>query len=190
MVDTLSVVDRCLAEHAEVLARLDALKPEIAQAASLIADSIKEGKAILLAGNGGSAADAIHIAGEFVGRFLMERRGFAAVALNTNDATMTAIANDYGFEHVFARQIEAFGPTAGVFIGYTTSGNSANILSAARKAREMGLKVIGMTGAGGGQLKALCDVCLAVPSGHTPRVQEMHALIGHILCEIAEPAIG
>lgn len=189
MAESSSVVDRCIAEHAAVLSQLDSLKGDIVRAGEILSDCVRAGKTILLAGNGGSAADAQHIAGEFVGRFLMERRGFSAIALNTNDATLTSIGNDYGYEHIFARQIESFGPHSGVFVGYSTSGNSANVLLAAEKAREMGLRVIGMTGASGGKLKGLCDVCLCVPSGHTPRIQEMHALIGHILCEVAEPCI-
>ncbi|OJU62267.1 MAG: phosphoheptose isomerase [Armatimonadetes bacterium 55-13] len=190
MAESLSIIEKCLVEHRDVLAKLDAIKPQIAQAADLVTQSVKAGKTILLAGNGGSAADAIHIAGEFVGRFLMERRGAPAIALNTNDSSMTAIANDYGYEEIFARQIEAFGPISGVFIAYSTSGNSANILKAIEKARDYGLKIIGMRGENGGRMKSLCDVCLCAPSSHTPRVQEMHALIGHILCEISEPAIA
>lgn len=189
MVESYSVIDRCIAEHAATLAKLDSLKGDIAQAAEILSDCIRAGKTILLAGNGGSAADALHIAGEFVGRFLLERRGVSAIALNSNDATMTAIANDYGYEQLFARQVEAFSDHSGVFIGYSTSGNSANIILAAEKAREKGLKVIGMTGESGGKMVDLCDVCLRMPSGHTPRIQEMHALVGHILCEIAEHSI-
>jgi len=189
MVESSSVIDRCIAEHGAILAKLDSLKDDISLAASILSECVREGKTILLAGNGGSAADALHIAGEFVGRFLMERRGVSAIALNSNDATMTAIANDYGYEELFARQVEAFASHSGVFIGYSTSGNSENILRAASKAREKGLKVIGMTGEGGGKLASLCDVCLRMPSGHTPRIQEMHALVGHILCEIAEHSI-
>jgi len=189
MVESSSVVDRCIAEHAETLARLDSLKADMIRAAEIFSDCVNSGKTILLAGNGGSAADAQHIACEFVGRFLKERRGVSAIALNTNDATLTSIANDYGYDELFARQVEAFAGHSGAFVGYSTSGNSANVLKGAAKARELGLQVIGMTGSSGGKLKALCDVCLCVPSDHTPRIQEMHSLIGHILCEIAEPHI-
>lgn len=184
-----SVFTACVEEHRRTLDAIAPLEPLVDQAAQILTQVIREGKTILLAGNGGSASDAQHIAGEFVGRFLMERKGASAIALGASDASLTSIGNDYGYDQVFSRQVESYRSHAGVLIVYSTSGNSANILAAAERARELGIKVIGMTGQSGGKLKELCDVCLAMPTSHTPRIQEMHALIGHILCEIVEPAI-
>ncbi len=168
---------------------MSSLETDVTEAANILREVVQNGKTILLAGNGGSASDAQHIAGEFVGRFLLERKGASAIALGACDASLTAIGNDYGFERVFARQVEAYRSHAGVLVAYSTSGNSQNILEAAKVAKQHGIKVIGMTGESGGQLKALCDVCLSMPSSHTPRIQEMHILVGHILCEIVEPEI-
>lgn len=184
-----SIFQTCLDQHQQTLNELRSLEPLVTEAADLLKSVVSEGKTILLAGNGGSASDAQHIAGEFVGRFLMERKGSSAIALGASDATLTAIGNDYGYDQVFARQVEAYRSHAGALIAYSTSGNSRNILAAAELARTLGIKVIGMTGQSGGKLKDLCDVCLTMPSTHTPRVQEMHLLVGHILCEIVEPII-
>lgn len=159
----------------------------VLQAAEIISHCVRQGKTILLAGNGGSASDAQHIAGEFVGRFLLERKGSSAIALGASDASLTSIGNDYGFEQVYARQVEAYRSHAGVLILYSTSGNSPNILAAAERARELDIPIIGLTGESGGKLRELCDVCLCAPSRHTPRIQEIHAILGHILCEIVEP---
>lgn len=176
-------------EHKKALDAIGALESLVDQAAQILIDAVQSGKTILLAGNGGSASDAQHIAGEFVGRFLMERKGASAIALGASDASLTSIGNDYGYDQVFSRQVESYRSHAGALIAYSTSGNSPNILAAAERAREFGIKVIGMTGQSGGKLRDLCDVCLAMPTDHTPRIQEMHALVGHILCEIVEPAI-
>lgn len=184
-----SVFATCVEEHRKALDAIAPLEVLVDQAAQILIQAIQEGKTILLAGNGGSASDAQHIAGEFVGRFLMERKGASAIALGASDASLTSISNDYGYEQVFSRQVESYRSHTGVLIVYSTSGNSPNILAAAEKARELGIKVIGMTGQSGGKLRALCDVCLAMPTNHTPRIQEIHALVGHILCEIVEPSI-
>lgn len=143
---------------------------------------LRSGSKLLLAGNGGSASDAQHIAAELVGRFEVDRKGLPAIALTTNASQLTAISNDYGYEAVFSRQVEAFGEEGDLFIGLTTSGNSANVVSAAKVAREKGLTIIGMVGASGGKLEALCDVCLKIPSTNTARIQEAHITVGHILC--------
>jgi len=188
-VDSQSVFNRCLAEHRQVLDSLDSLSGDVEIAAEILKRAVAQEKTILLAGNGGSASDAQHIAGEFVGRFLMERMGSSAIALGASDASLTAIGNDYGFEQVFARQVEAYRSHAGALVLYSTSGNSPNILAAAERAKALGIPIIGMTGESGGKLKTICDVCICVPSPHTPRIQEMHALLGHILCEIVEPNI-
>lgn len=184
--DSQAVFTNSLHEHRAILDALDVLVPDMVAASNLLSSCLAAGKAILLAGNGGSASDAQHIAGELVGRFLRERMGAPAIALSGMDATLTSIANDYGYEHVYSRQIEAFRANSGVFIGLSTSGNSPNILLALNRAREFGMKTIGFTGESGGKMALACDVCLCVPSSHTPRIQEIHILLGHILCEIVE----
>ncbi len=167
-----------------------ALEREIARAAELIAQSYRAGGGVLLFGNGGSAADAQHIAGELVGRFLRERRGLRAIALTADAAVMTSLANDYGYQAVFARQVEAHGQPGDVAIGISTSGNSPNVVEGLRKARNLGLKTIALTGAGGGACAELADVLLAVPDDHTPRIQQAQQVIYHVLCELVENAIA
>jgi D-sedoheptulose 7-phosphate isomerase len=184
-----SVFQKCVSEHAAVLEGIGELETQINAAVNTISKAVLQGKTILLAGNGGSASDAQHIAGEFVGRFLLERRGASAIALGASDATLTSIGNDYGFDRVFARQVEAFRSHAGVLIAYSTSGNSPNILAAIDAAISHGVPVIGLTGLSGGAMKAKCDVCICVPSQNTPRIQEFHALLGHIICEMVEPLL-
>lgn len=176
-------------DHVACAAALRGLSAEIARVAGLVAHALAVGGKVLLCGNGGSAADAQHIAGELVGRFLRERRPLPALALNANTSVLTALGNDYGFEEVFARQVAALGRPGDVLVAISTSGNSSNVLRAAAVAREMGLKVIGLTGAGGGKLRELCDLCLCVPSTSTPRIQEMHILIGHIICQLVEESL-
>jgi D-sedoheptulose 7-phosphate isomerase len=141
---------------------------------------------ILIAGNGGSAADAQHFAGELVSRFYFDRPALAAVALTTDTSVLTAIGNDYGYEEVFARQIQALGLPGDVFIAISTSGNSPNILKALTQARQQGLTTIGLTGRSGGKMKALCDICICAPSDSTPRVQECHLVLEHALCACIE----
>jgi len=147
-----------------------------------------EGK-ILLAGNGGSAADAQHIAGEFVSRFAFDRPGLPAIALTTDTSILTAIGNDYGYEKLFARQVQAHGRRGDIFIGYSTSGKSPNVLRAFEEARKRGLSTIGLTGNRGGPMKDLCDFLLEVPSADTPKIQEGHLVLGHILCGLVENAL-
>jgi D-sedoheptulose 7-phosphate isomerase len=148
--------------------------------------SIRAGGKVLLAGNGGSAADAQHIAGEFVSRFAFDRPGLAAVALTTDTSILTAIGNDYGYEKLFSRQIQALGRDGDVFIGYSTSGRSPNVLRAFESAREAGLVCIGFTGNRGGPMRELCHHILEVPSAETPKIQEGHLVLGHILCGLVE----
>jgi D-sedoheptulose 7-phosphate isomerase len=140
----------------------------------------------MIAGNGGSAADAQHLAAELTGRFLVERRPFRALALHVNTSSLTAIGNDYGYEHVFARELEAHGRPGDVLLALTTSGNSHNILRAIETAHQNKITVIGMTGKTGGKMRNLCDLCLCVPSASTARIQEMHITIGHAICELLE----
>jgi D-sedoheptulose 7-phosphate isomerase len=152
-------------------------------------ESLRQGGKILLAGNGGSAADAQHIAGEFVSRFAFDRPGLPAIALTTDTSILTAIGNDYGYEMLFKRQVQALGNRGDVFIGYSTSGKSANILSAFEEARAKGLLCIGFTGNRGEPMKLACDLLLEVPSADTPKIQEGHLVLGHILCGLVEAAI-
>lgn len=158
----------------------------IKKAALEIIKAYKNGNKTLLAGNGGSAADAQHIAGELVSRFYFDRPGLASIALTTDTSILTAIGNDYGYEKVFSRQLEAQGLKGDIFIGISTSGNSANILKALEICKEKGIISIGLTGQSGGKMNELCDYCIKVPSSCTPRIQESHILIGHILCAIVE----
>lgn len=148
----------------------------------------KQGK-ILLAGNGGSAADAQHMAGEFISRFAFDRPGLPAIALTTDTSVLTAIGNDYGYEQVFARQIQALGQKGDIFLAYTTSGRSPNILLALKEARNKDLICIGLTGNRGGNIKEYCDYLLEVPSQNTPKIQEGHLVLGHILCGLVESSI-
>jgi len=144
---------------------------------------------ILLAGNGGSAADAQHIAGEFVSRFAFDRPGLPAIALTTDSSILTAIGNDYGYEKLFARQIQTHGQKGDIFIAYSTSGSSLNVISALREAKSRGLVCIGMTGNRGGPMQDLCNHYLEVPSADTPKIQEVHSVLGHIICGLVEHAL-
>ncbi len=167
---------RFFAEHAD----------DVLRAAKMIADCFQSEGKLLLCGNGGSAADAQHIAGEFINRFLTERKALPALALSTDGGVLTCIANDTGFEQVFARQLEAFGRAGDTLLAISTSGNSQNIVCAVEGARAAGMKTIGLLGGDGGQVAALCDLALVVPSHDTQRIQETHNLLGHILCEAVE----
>jgi D-sedoheptulose 7-phosphate isomerase len=173
---------------ATVTRTLGQLSGRIAAAVELIVESYKSGGGVLLFGNGGSAADAQHIAGELVGRFLKERRALRAEALCANTSVLTCLANDYELGIVFARQIEANGRRGDVAVGLTTSGNSVNVVAGLAKAREIGMKTIALTGRGGGKCAAVADVLLDVPSDSTPRIQEAHMVIYHTICELVEAA--
>jgi len=163
-----------------------AMEANMQRAVDVCVAALKGGKSILVCGNGGSAADASHITGELVGRFLKERKALCCISLSNNPAMLTAWANDVDYNSVFARQVEAYGEAGGVLIGISTSGNSPNVLQAAEKARSMGLSVIGLTGKGGGKLAPLCDVLLDAPSRHTPVIQQVHVCLYHYLCEKIE----
>lgn len=164
--------------------------PAIERCADLIFQTLKSGNKILICGNGGSAADAQHIAAEFVGRFEKERRGYPAIALTTDTSALTAIGNDYGFERVFARQVEAFGQKGDCLIGISTSGNSPNITAAIMTAREIGCRTIGLSGARGTKLAGLCDAAVLVPATRTSRIQEGHNAIGHLWCEFVDEKLA
>ncbi|MBL7786128.1 MAG: SIS domain-containing protein [Chitinophagales bacterium] len=165
------------------------LMAHIEQTANLLTQTFAAHGKVLLCGNGGSAADAQHIAAELSGRFFIDRPALFAEALHVNTSFLTAVANDYGYESVFARMVQAMGKKNDVLIAISTSGNSPNVVRAAQQAKEQGMKVVGMTGEKGGQLANLCDFCLQIPSVVTPRIQEAHILIGHIWCEWVEQQI-
>ncbi len=166
-----------------------AILQQITTMGHLLIDRYEAGSKLLIAGNGGSAADAQHIAAEFVSRFNYDRPGLPALALTTDTSILTAVGNDYGYEELFRRQIEANGVSGDVFLGISTSGNSANVLKALEAAKLKGIITFGLTGASGGQMRDLCDHCLCVPSDDTPRIQESHILIGHTLCAMVELAL-
>jgi D-sedoheptulose 7-phosphate isomerase len=151
--------------------------------------TLKNKGKILIAGNGGSASDAQHIAGELVSKFFIDRDALASVALTTDTSVITAIGNDYGFENIFSRQIQSIGNQGDVFIAISTSGNSENIIKALRECKEKKIITVGLSGDTGGKMKELCDYCICVPSNITPRIQECHILIGHIICAIVEKEI-
>lgn len=161
----------------------------IATVSEILVGSLQQGNKVLLFGNGGSAADAQHIAAEFVGRFAFDRPALPALALSVNTSCITAIGNDYGYELVFARQIEALGRAGDVAIGISTSGNSPNVLHGLATAKKTGLHTVGLAGCAGGKLKDIADHCICAPSNETPRIQECHILIGHIISELVEKTI-
>ncbi len=181
-----------LAESADVLRKTaDAIDSALmGRAIDVIATALAANKALLVCGNGGSAADAQHITGELVGRFLKERRGLKAICLSSNAAVLTAWANDYSYDTVFSRQVEAFGEPGGVLLGLSTSGNSGNVVKAFEQAHALGMTTVALTGAGGGKLAALSDVLLAVPSRHTPLIQQGHLCLYHFLCERIEARLA
>ena len=159
---------------------------QIAESAVIIKNSLKNGKKVLFCGNGGSAADSQHLAAEFVGRFQKERTGLPAIALTVDTSILTAVANDYGYDRVFARQVQALGNDGDVLVGLSTSGNSKNVLAAIDVAKAKGMQCIGLTAQGGGKMAEVCDICMAMPCSVTARAQEIHILIGHILCELVD----
>lgn len=183
------IITTSIADSIEVKTRMlndEGIINLIEKAADLCVASYRNGSRVLLAGNGGSAADSQHIAAEFVSRFNYDRPGLPAIALTTDTSMLTAIGNDYGYENLFKRQLEANGKKGDIFIGISTSGNSKNIINALNTAREMGITTIGLTGNSGGTMDDICDICLKIPSDSTPRVQECHIVIGHIICQIVE----
>ena len=165
---------------------IDTMENDIEKASILIIDALKNGNKILLCGNGGSAADAQHIAAELTGRYKTERRGLAGIALTTDTSALTAIGNDYGYERIFDRQVEALANKGDIIIGISTSGNSQNVVNALILGRELGCKTVGLSGRDGGAMNDVCDINLVVPSDDTPRIQEMHILFGHTICQIID----
>jgi D-sedoheptulose 7-phosphate isomerase len=167
---------------------IERLVPDVEKASQIAIETLKNGNKILLCGNGGSAADAQHIAAELTGRYKSERRGLPGIALTTDSSALTAISNDYGYDRVFERQVEALANKGDLLICISTSGNSSNILSALKTAKALGCRTIGMSGRDGGTMNEACDLNIVVPSNDTPRIQEMHILIGHTICQAVDDA--
>lgn len=174
--------------HLATIKATFALEADIKKACETAVATLKAGGKILLCGNGGSAADAQHIAAELTGRYKTERGALAGIALTTDTSALTAIGNDYGYEFVFSRQLEALGCEGDLLIAISTSGNSGNVVKALELARKIGIKTIGLSGRTGGAMNELCELNLVVPSNDTPRIQEMHIMIGHIICQAIDDA--
>jgi D-sedoheptulose 7-phosphate isomerase len=181
-----SNIERCLQVHGRFM---ETCLPALTKAADSLIAAYRAGHKVLFFGNGGSAADAQHLAAEFLGRYLREREPLAALALHANSSALTAIGNDYGYDHVFSRQLKALAVRGDVAVGISTSGNSANVVEAMVCARSLGLVTIALTGSSGGRLRSLADILIAVPSEETPRIQECHILAGHALCDAVEQAL-
>lgn len=179
-----------LSQHLALFNRLSVLDDSVMTAARLVADSLRQGGKLMICGNGGSAADSQHIAAEFTGRFIEDRRPLAALALSTDTSALTCIANDYSFAEVFSRQVAGLGRAGDCLIGISTSGNSENVLRAVEVARAAGIKTIGLLGRDGGKLAQLCDHAVIVPDRVTARIQEAHILIGHTICGAVEQQLG
>ena len=186
---------RLITASLQETARLHAGLPEpqvalIAKAADLMTQAIRSGRKVIWFGNGGSATQSQHMAAEFVGRFLHERRSLSSISLTENMASVTAIGNDYAFDQIFSRQLEGLAQPGDVVVGLSTSGNSPNVLKGLRKAKELSLTTIGLSGGSGGEMALFCDLCICVPSPVTARIQEVHLTIGHILCGLVEDALA
>jgi D-sedoheptulose 7-phosphate isomerase len=184
-------IEKIIASSIEAKKRLiESELGNLEKAVRLVEGALAGGGKLLLFGNGGSAADSQHIAAEFIGRFHIERKALPALALTTNTSSLTALANDYGYDVSFKRQLEALGAKGDVALAISTSGNAGNVIEAVKKAKEKGIKTIALTGKGGGALKELCDISIVVRSEDTPRIQEAHILIGHIIADIVESKLS
>jgi len=184
-------IENYLEKHQQAIALVrEHLVPQITECALLMAAALRDGKKILLMGNGGSAADAQHFAAEMVGRFLRERRGLPAIALTTDTSILTAVGNDYGFDRIFSRQVEALAQPGDVVVGISTSGNSRNVLAAMTLAEELGCRTVGLLGQDGGVLAEAVSLAITVPVRETPHVQEAHITIIHMLCDLIESRVG
>jgi len=167
---------------------INTMQKYLEEASKLIIDTLKAGNKILLCGNGGSAADAQHIAAELTGRYKTERKGLAGIALTTDTSALTAIGNDYGYERIFDRQVESLAREGDLIIGISTSGNSKNVINALKLGKNLGCRTVGFSGRDGGEMNTVCDINLVVPSNNTPRIQEMHILFGHTICQCIDNA--
>lgn len=181
-----AIIKEFLAHQETISKVIETMQEPLLEASKIAVETLRAGNKILLCGNGGSAADAQHFAAELTGRYKTERRGLPGIALTTDTSALTAIGNDYGYDRVFDRQVEALANKGDLVIGISTSGNSANVINALKVAREMGCKTIGLTGRDGGKMNELCDINLVVPSNDTPRIQEMHILFEHTICQIID----
>lgn len=184
--NNLELLRRALADHQNVMTQLESLLPQIDAVGQVMRACLQRGNKILLMGNGGSAADSQHIAAEIVGRYKRERRGLPAIALTTDTSILTAVGNDYGFEYVFSRQVEALCDPQDVVVGISTSGNSGNVVKAIEVAKEIGAITVLFSGGSGGKLAEMCDYSLVMPSKETARIQEAHLFIAHSVCEIMD----
>jgi D-sedoheptulose 7-phosphate isomerase len=184
--NNIELLRNALTDHHSVMQQLESLLPQIDTVGQVMRDCLKRGNKILLMGNGGSAADSQHIAAEIVGRYKRERRGLPAIALTTDTSILTAVGNDYGFEFVFSRQVEALCDAQDVVVGISTSGNSANVVKAIEVAKEIGAITVLMSGGSGGKLAKMCDYSLVMPAKETARIQEAHLFVAHSLCEIMD----
>jgi len=183
-------IKKQLQDHRALIDLLERdLAPLIAEMSTLISDALAKGNKLLVMGNGGSAADSQHFVAEIVGRFKMERKALPALALSTDTSILTAIGNDYGFDAIFSRQVEALAVPGDIVVGISTSGNSPNVLKAINAAQERGCRTIGLLGKDGGSIKAACDLALVMPTSDTPRIQEGHITVIHIVCDLVEKAL-
>ena len=183
------IIKKHLDEHQTVLSTLESLAPQIETVANHMIQALQNGNTIFWCGNGGSASDAQHLAGELVGRFVGDRKALKSISLNADSAVMTCIVNDYGYEHIFSRQVEGLGVEGDVLVGITTSGNSKNVLNALAVANQKQMNTIGLLGKGGGKASSLVSEAIAINSNTTARIQEMHITIGHILCDLIEEGL-
>lgn len=183
------IIKKHLDEHQTVLSTLESLAPQIEKVANHMIQALQNGKTIFWCGNGGSASDAQHLAGELVGRFVGDRKALKSISLNADSAVMTCIVNDYGYEHIFSRQVEGLGVEGDVLVGITTSGNSQNVLNAIAVANQKQMTTIGLLGKGGGKASSLVSEKIVINSNTTARIQEMHITIGHILCDLIEDGL-
>jgi len=183
----LTTIQQEFQSHLETINNvINSMENDLDKASKMIIDTLKNGNKILLCGNGGSAADAQHIAAELTGRYKTERRGLPGIALTTDTSALTAIGNDYGYDRVFDRQVESLAQKGDLIIGISTSGNSKNIINALNVAKDIGCTTIGFSGRDGGEMNNICDINLIVPSDNTPRIQEIHILLGHTICQIID----
>jgi len=186
----MTLYKRNLREHQSLFSTIDRLEQPTNEAADLVYESLMQGGKLMICGNGGSASDSQHIAAEFTGRFIKDRRPLAAIALSTDTSALTCISNDYSFKQVFSRQVQAIGKNDDVLLAISTSGNSENLIEAVHAAKSLGIKVIGLLGRDGGKLAPLCDLSIIVPSESTGRVQEVHIFIAHTICGMVEELLG
>ncbi|MBS7541829.1 D-sedoheptulose-7-phosphate isomerase [Ancylobacter oerskovii] len=187
--DRAAVIAAYFAETEKLMGRLTEVGDEVAQAADAWMAALTKGGKVIFCGNGGSAADAQHLAAELMGRFLFDREPMAALSLTVDTSALTAIGNDYGYENTFSRQLRGIGRAGDVLVGMSTSGNSANVVKAFEAAHEMGIVTIGLTGANGGKMTALSDILIAVPHGQTNHIQEAHIAVGHLICALVESTL-